>query len=174
MRVVPRACEEINETWIADRDRFSYEGIYSDDRLKTPQVRESDGSWREVPGRSRSRARRSCCVGRACNSAYSRIPRARSRSCICRRAWPRAWAVPTSIIVCDSGTFAIRPPMRARPRLGVSIAEIEQLDCAADGRLESAARGADLAHRVRKAALRGTRVSFINPAQFEYLFPLAQ
>ena len=30
MRVVPRANEAINETWIADRDRFSYEGIYSD------------------------------------------------------------------------------------------------------------------------------------------------
>ncbi len=49
MRVVPRACEEINETWIADRDRFSYEGIYSDDRVLAPQIRQADGSWREVP-----------------------------------------------------------------------------------------------------------------------------
>ena len=48
MRVVPRPCEEINETWIADRDRFSYEGLYSEDRLLNPQVRHSDGSWREV------------------------------------------------------------------------------------------------------------------------------
>src|SRR6202167_1782595 len=48
MRVVPRHCEQINETWIADRDRFSYEGIYSEDRLLAPQVRQSDGSWREV------------------------------------------------------------------------------------------------------------------------------
>ena len=32
-RIVPRANEAINETWIADRDRFSYEGVYSDDRL---------------------------------------------------------------------------------------------------------------------------------------------
>src|SRR5579863_3019407 len=49
MRVVPRACEEINETWIADRDRFSYEGIYSDDRVLAPQIRQADGTWREVP-----------------------------------------------------------------------------------------------------------------------------
>src|SRR2546430_11889998 len=35
MRVVPRENEAINETWIADRDRFSYEGIYSPDRLTT-------------------------------------------------------------------------------------------------------------------------------------------
>src|ERR1700722_1036022 len=49
MRVVPRACEDINETWIADRDRFSYEGIYSDDRLLAPQIKQTDGTWQEVP-----------------------------------------------------------------------------------------------------------------------------
>ena len=36
MRVVPRENEAINETWIPDRDRFSYEGVYSADRLLTP------------------------------------------------------------------------------------------------------------------------------------------
>src|SRR6187431_3655109 len=41
MRVVPRPNEAINETWIADRDRFSYEGIYSADRLEAPMVREN-------------------------------------------------------------------------------------------------------------------------------------
>ena len=46
-RVVPRANESINETWIADRDRFSYEGIYSSDRLLLPQVKEH-GEWCEV------------------------------------------------------------------------------------------------------------------------------
>ncbi len=39
MRVVPRENEAINETWIADRDRFSYEGVYSEDRLLRPMVR---------------------------------------------------------------------------------------------------------------------------------------
>ena len=29
----------MNETWIPDRDRFSYEGVYSADRLLTPMVR---------------------------------------------------------------------------------------------------------------------------------------
>jgi NADH-quinone oxidoreductase subunit G len=33
MRVHPRENEAINETWISDRDRFSYEGLYSEDRL---------------------------------------------------------------------------------------------------------------------------------------------
>ncbi|CAK0751442.1 NADH-quinone oxidoreductase subunit G [Gammaproteobacteria bacterium] len=47
MRVVARECEEINETWLSDRDRFSYQGLYSVDRLKAPRIREA-GVWREV------------------------------------------------------------------------------------------------------------------------------
>jgi NADH-quinone oxidoreductase subunit G len=47
MRVVPRRNDDVNETWISDRDRFSYEGMYSDDRLEAPQVKTS-GSWAEV------------------------------------------------------------------------------------------------------------------------------
>ena len=39
MRVVPRENEAANETWIADRDRFSYQGLYAEDRLETPMIR---------------------------------------------------------------------------------------------------------------------------------------
>ncbi len=39
MRVVPRENEAINETWIADRDRFGFEGMYSADRVTEPMVR---------------------------------------------------------------------------------------------------------------------------------------
>ncbi|HEX8807499.1 MAG TPA: NADH-quinone oxidoreductase subunit NuoG, partial [Xanthobacteraceae bacterium] len=46
MRVVPRENEAINEIWIADRDRFSYEGVYSADRLDAPLVRRG-GEWSE-------------------------------------------------------------------------------------------------------------------------------
>lgn len=47
MRVVPRENEAVNETWISDRDRFSYEGIYSDDRLLQP-MRRVDGKLQET------------------------------------------------------------------------------------------------------------------------------
>ena len=36
MRMVPRENEAINETWIADRDRFGFEGMYSADRVSQP------------------------------------------------------------------------------------------------------------------------------------------
>ena len=40
-RVVPMQNESINETWIADRDRFGFDGIYSEDRLLTPLIRKN-------------------------------------------------------------------------------------------------------------------------------------
>ncbi len=39
MRMVPRENEAINETWIADRDRFGFEGMYSADRVPQPMLR---------------------------------------------------------------------------------------------------------------------------------------
>ena len=47
MRVVPKENEAVNETWISDRDRFSYQGLYSDDRLTKPMLR-VDGELREA------------------------------------------------------------------------------------------------------------------------------
>jgi len=48
MRVVPRENEAINECWLSDRDRFSYEGLNSEDRLTRPMVKR-DGAWVESP-----------------------------------------------------------------------------------------------------------------------------
>ncbi len=47
MRVLPRENEDVNECWISDKDRFSYEALNSPSRLLKPMVR-VDGSLREV------------------------------------------------------------------------------------------------------------------------------
>lgn len=47
MRVVPDENEDINETWISDRDRFAYEGLASADRLTVPMIR-VNGQWQEA------------------------------------------------------------------------------------------------------------------------------
>jgi len=47
MRVLPFENEAINECWLSDRDRFSYEGLNSAERLKAPMLKQ-DGQWREV------------------------------------------------------------------------------------------------------------------------------
>ncbi|MBK5204853.1 MAG: NADH-quinone oxidoreductase subunit G [Polaromonas sp.] len=47
MRVVPLENEDINECWIADRDRFSYEALNSDERLTSPMLKQG-GEWKVV------------------------------------------------------------------------------------------------------------------------------
>ena len=47
LRVVPLENDAVNECWIADRDRFSYEALNSDQRLTKPMIKQG-GQWREV------------------------------------------------------------------------------------------------------------------------------
>ncbi len=47
MRVVPMENEAINECWIADRDRFSYEALNSEERLTQPMIKQG-GEWKAV------------------------------------------------------------------------------------------------------------------------------
>jgi len=47
LRVVPYENEDVNECWIADRDRFSYEALNCDERLTRPMVKQG-GQWQEV------------------------------------------------------------------------------------------------------------------------------
>ena len=47
MRVVPFENDAVNECWIADRDRFSYEALNSDDRLTQPMLKQG-GEWKTV------------------------------------------------------------------------------------------------------------------------------
>ena len=51
MRVVALENEAINECWISDRDRFSYEGLNSADRVTTPMVKQG-GQWLETDWQS--------------------------------------------------------------------------------------------------------------------------
>ncbi|HRK77784.1 MAG TPA: NADH-quinone oxidoreductase subunit NuoG [Thiobacillus sp.] len=47
MRVLPRENEDVNECWLADRDRFSYEGLNTPERLTQPMVKQG-GQWVET------------------------------------------------------------------------------------------------------------------------------
>lgn len=47
MRVLPLENEDINECWLSDKDRFSYEGLNSEERLTKPMIKQ-DGQWQET------------------------------------------------------------------------------------------------------------------------------
>ncbi|HEY6453545.1 MAG TPA: NADH-quinone oxidoreductase subunit NuoG [Steroidobacteraceae bacterium] len=174
MRVVPRPCEEINETWIADRDRFSYEGLYSEDRLLRPQLRRA-GAWCEVDWDEALGAAAEALRGAAATEGLGLL------------AHPSSTLEELYLLARLAeglGSAHIDHRLRRRdfrdqegdaraPGLGLAIAGIDMLDgllvVGADLRHEVPI----LAHRVRKAVLRGARIQFINPARFEYLFPVA-
>src|SRR5690606_38386195 len=52
MRTVPRDNEAVNECWLSDRDRYSHQGLYAEDRATRPMIRVAsngdDGDWREA------------------------------------------------------------------------------------------------------------------------------
>ena len=41
IRAIPKENPEINQTWLSDRDRFGYEGIYSEDKITIPMIRDN-------------------------------------------------------------------------------------------------------------------------------------
>ena len=47
MRVLPLDNEEINECWLSDKDRFSYQALNAPERLNRPMLKQ-DGKWHEV------------------------------------------------------------------------------------------------------------------------------
>jgi NADH-quinone oxidoreductase subunit G len=52
MRAVPRDNDAVNECWLSDRDRYSHQGLYAEDRATRPMIRAAstgdDGDWREA------------------------------------------------------------------------------------------------------------------------------
>ncbi len=47
IRSIPDENEAINECWISDRDRFSYQGLDAEDRLEEPMIK-VDGHWQTI------------------------------------------------------------------------------------------------------------------------------
>ncbi len=173
MRVVPRPNEAVNETWIADRDRYSYEGIYSADRVEAPMVREG-GEWQrvtwEVALEKAALGLKAAGAGLATLASasatveelylLSRLTRALGSNNIDHR-----------LRQADFRDQAADP---AAPGLGgLRIAEIDQLDALLVVGSNLRREAPVLAHRVRKAAKRGAKVAFVNPARFDYLFPVS-
>ncbi len=173
MRVVPRANEAINETWIADRDRYSYEGIYSADRVGEPMVREG-GEWKKVSwevalekAASGLKIAGADLATLASSSAtveelylLGKITRALGSSNIDHRL--------------RQADFRDQSADPGAPGLGgLAIADIDKLDGLLVVGSNLRREVPVLAHRVRKAARKGAKIAFLNPARYDYLFPVA-
>jgi NADH-quinone oxidoreductase subunit G len=169
-RVVPRANEAINETWLPDRDRFSYEGIYAADRLQRPLVRR-DGQWREAGWEE---ALQLAADGlRAAGNGIAAL-------CSPSATVEEGYLLQRLVRHLDGSDidhrlrrsdFRGQSAEPAVPGLGMPVADVEQCDAIVVVGSDLRREVPLLAHRVRKAALRGAKVAFVASAG-EYLFPV--
>ena len=104
MRVVPLENEDVNECWIADRDRFSYEALNGDDRLTAPMIKQG-GQWKTVDWTPRWSTWPT--ASRTSRSSTARRPSARAvarhdgrGTAPAGQAGARIWAARTSTTAC--------------------------------------------------------------------------
>ncbi|MBN9460366.1 MAG: NADH-quinone oxidoreductase subunit G [Burkholderiales bacterium] len=177
MRVVPLENEAVNECWLSDRDRWSYEGLNSDERLLAPMIRQ-DGQWREVDwpvaldycahAIRTVRAEHGAQALGALGSGQSTLEELHLLGRLMRG------------LGCDNVDFRLRQldfsadAARAGvPWLGMAIQDVEALDRLL---LIGSFLRKDhplFAARVRQAVKRGAQVSVVHAADEDLLMPLA-
>lgn len=172
-RIVPAVNEAINEVWISDRDRFSYEGIYSDDRLQSPMIKR-DGEWQQVDWEVALQAVRDR-LGKIDTSAMGAIasPSSTLEELYLLQKLMRGLGssnIDTRLRQVDISDQSSAPVF---PHLGSSITELENIN--AGLLIGSHVRKEQplLNHRLRKAALKGARISAVNPVDYDLNYDLA-
>ncbi len=172
-RVVPRENESINEAWIPDRDRFSYEAIYSADRLTAPRLKKN-GEWQEIEWTDAlQRAAEALTAADAEKTGVIASPAATVEE-----------AYLLSRLAAHLGTSNIDHRINRRDTsdqdndpvfewLGCGIDEIEQQGAVLIAGSNIRAEAPIIAHRLRKAALRGAQISFANAKEYDYFFDVA-
>ena len=188
MRMVPRENEALNETWIADRDRFGFEGMYSADRVTEPMVR-IGGVLQVVDWEvALTAAAEGLQKVRAAHGGAAHGAAGRGGPATGFLASPMATVEELYLlaqIARGVGSANIDHRLRqldfraqenegAFPNLGLNIADVEQLEGVLVVGSNLRHEMPLLAHRLRKAAVtRGAKVAFLNPRRFEYMFPIA-
>ncbi|MBI3897866.1 MAG: NADH-quinone oxidoreductase subunit G [Gammaproteobacteria bacterium] len=177
MRVLPRTNESINECWLSDRDRFSYEALNSEERLRLPMIHRS-GQWEEVDwptaldfvaqGLRRTIERHGADAVGALASPMATVEEHYLLQKLMRALGSHN--VDHRLRQLDFSDDA-RTPLY--PGLGMSIADLEKLDAVlligANPRKDQPLIGL----RLRKAAVRGARVMAINPVDYDFTYRLA-
>lgn len=177
MRVVPRENESINQTWIADRDRYGIEGLKSEDRLTQPMIRR-DGRWLEVPwdiALDEAASRMSAVVQQHGADALGGLlgPTSTLEELGLAARLIRGLGSPHVDARLRDGDVSDAASGPAFPWLGQSIAELSEADAVL---LIGAYTRHDqpmINHRLRQAALRGASVDSVHVRSREWNFPMA-
>jgi NADH-quinone oxidoreductase subunit G len=177
MRVVPRANEDINETWIADRDRYSCEGLYAPDRAQKPMVKEG-GAWREVDWETALEAAASGLKKVVSEHGAGQLGVLVSPASTTEESYLAAR------IARGLGSENVDHRLRRQdfrdasgdpvaPTLGCAITELEKASAVLLVGTDVRKEVPIIAHRIRQGAVRhGANVASINTRALDVMFPL--
>jgi len=174
-RVAPMDNEQINETWISDRDRFSYEGYESADRAAFPMVKEN-GSWKQVDWQT-ALDKAFSGINKALNDSVDNVgflgsPNSTSEELYLMQKLARSQGVNNIDHRLRQQDFSIQDQYPAYRSLGQKLSDLDSLNAAlfvgSNVRKEQPIAGL----KIRKAALAGGKISFINSKVNEFRFPV--
>jgi NADH-quinone oxidoreductase subunit G len=174
-RVLPLENEDINECWLSDKDRFSYQGLNSAERLTKPMVKQG-GQWQEVEWNQ---------ALDYVAHALRDVAKAHGPSALGALISPHATLEEMALAAkmmrglgSDNVDFRLRQSdfsgrRTGAPWLGMKVAELNALDRVL---VVGAFLRKDqplIAQRLRQAVKRGAGVSVIHSADDDLLMPLA-
>jgi len=176
-RVLPRENESINECWLSDRDRFSYEALVSPARLVSPMIKE-EGEWTETDWET---------ALRFAADGLTDIARRHGADQVGGLAAPGSTLEEFFLfqqLLRGLGTSNVDHRLRQRdfrnddmapahPSLGLPIADLEKADAVllvgSNIRKEQPLLGV----RLFKAWKRGARIMAVNPLDYDFQFETA-
>ncbi len=175
-RVVPRENEAINEVWLSDRDRFSYEGVNSDSRLTHPMIKQN-GVWMAedwetalefvVTGLQKVlKESKEVGVLASANSTLEELHLLQKLA--------RGLGVENIDFRHRQSDFSLDKTGFNAPSLTTAIADVEGLDAVLIVGSYLRKELPILNHRVRKAFLEGASITVINPVVFDFNYKTTQ
>jgi NADH-quinone oxidoreductase subunit G len=177
LRVLPLENEAVNECWLADRDRFSYEALNSEERLVSPMIKQN-GEWKAVNwqtalefvanGLADTVARHGGASVGALVSPHSTLEEMALAARLMRGLGSDN--VDFRLRQTDFRDDALRDGI---PWLGVPITALDKLQSALV--IGSFLRKDQplLAHRLRQAARKGAEISSLHSVDDDWLMPIA-
>ena len=166
MRVAPRANEAINEVWISDRDRFGYEGLYSEDRVRAPMVRRG-GAWQEVSWEEALDATAAGLREVVSEKGAAALGALASASCTAEELYlfqhlVRGLGSANVDHRVRQRDFSDQDAAPGHPSIGMGLEDLERLDAAL--LIGSCTRKEHpiVNHRLRKASLAGAAVAYLD------------
>jgi NADH-quinone oxidoreductase subunit G len=176
MRVLPRENEAVNEVWLSDRDRFSYEAVNSEQRLTAPMIKVK-GNWEETDWNTALEfvvQRMKEAVGSTADQIGTLIsPSATVEELFLAQKLTRGMGSNNIDHRLRQSDFSDQSGAPLYPGLGMAIAELESVDAALLIGSNIRKEQPLAALRLRKAALNGAKLMIVNPLDYDFSFPVA-